>query len=124
MSSEGKSPIEEAINHRQGGAFDDHNEHDELIDTDDLESNENDNPDMFVSEIEVEDGITVEKAIEINENESLIIEKPQYIANQRQTLLYSATANHKQGPMDVKQLKKVKGIGEGVVRQLPLHIQQ
>lgn len=48
---------------------------------------------------------------------------PTYRPNKRQTLLFSATANQKQ-MIESKKGKKIRGIGDGAVRQLPRHIQE
>lgn len=68
---------------------------------------------------------------EIDEIDTSLISGSKYIPKTRQTLLFSATALRaeiatKKSAKDKKWLDKVKikGIGSGAVKSLPLHLQQ
>jgi hypothetical protein len=68
---------------------------------------------------------------EIDEIDTNLMSGSKYVPKQRQTLLFSATALRaeiatKKSAKDKKWLDKVKikGIGSGAVKSLPLHLQQ
>jgi hypothetical protein len=87
------------------------------------EKNENENVNEKGEEL-----VEIEEIDEIDTN---LMSGSKYIPKQRQTLLFSATALRaeiatKKSAKDKKWLDKVKikGIGSGAVKSLPLHLQQ
>lgn len=134
---EGKIPIVESINRQLGITVDDMNNNDEKPDenVDEIEGDdewndgnedgeENEVGEKFDETMPGFDPLPSLPDMPIDDDiQALISKLPPYIPQQRQTLVFSATANQKQVGDDRKR-KRIKGIGEGPVRSLPRSIQE
>jgi hypothetical protein len=147
LCDQGKQPIIETINRQLGITVDNMNEDKEKDDNyipedlddayanpDELMTEENAAheieedeypplPEMPMGAEQLGFGLMSEGGAMDDEIQNLISKLPAYIPQQRQTLLFSATANQKHR-IEHHKGKRIKGIGEGAVRSLPRPIQE